>query len=76
MRVTRIWAKDAIRLHQQKGYLALNASDFEAKAAYVIGFYPHSLQHAGVFCVDKRQAIQARDRINRKLHKCRYTNKL
>jgi len=62
MTVTRIWAKHALRPHRLEGYLASNDPDFEAKAADVIGLYLHPPQHAAVFCVDEKTAIQALDR--------------
>ena len=40
----------------------LNDRDFEAKAADIIGLYLHPTQHAAVFCVDEKAAIQALDR--------------
>ncbi len=62
MTVTRIWAKHALKPHRLKGYLASNDPDFESKAADVIGLYLHPPQHAAVFCVDEKTAIQALDR--------------
>jgi hypothetical protein len=54
---------------------ASNVPDFEAKADDVIGLYLHPPQHAAVFCMDEKTTIQAFDRKDHKLHKCRYTNK-
>lgn len=62
MTVARIWAKHGIKPHQLQGYLSSNDPDFEAKAADVIGLYLHPPQHAAVFCVDDKTAIQALDR--------------
>ena len=62
MTVARIWAKHGIKPHRLEGYLASNDPDFEAKAADVIGLYLHPPQHAAVFCVDEKTAIQALDR--------------
>jgi len=62
MTVTRIWAKHALKPHRLEGYLASNDPDFEAKAADVIGLYWHPPQHAAVFCVDEKTAIQALNR--------------
>ena len=62
MTVTRLWAKHALRPHRLEGYRASNDPDFEAKAADVIGLYLHPPQHAAVFCVDEKTAIQALDR--------------
>jgi len=62
MTVTRIWAKHGITPHRLEGYLASNDPEFETKAADVIGLYLHPPQHAAVFCVDEKTAIQALDR--------------
>ncbi len=62
MTVTRIWAKHRIKPHRLEGYLASNDPDFETKAAEVIGLYLNPPQHAAVFSVDEKTAIQALDR--------------
>ena len=62
MTVARFWAKHGIKPHRLEGYLASNDPHFEAKAADVIGLYLHPPQHAAVFCVDEKTAIQALDR--------------
>jgi transposase len=41
-----------------------NDPQFEKKAADVIGLYLHPPQHAAVFCVDEKTAIQALDRLD------------
>lgn len=38
--------------------------DFETKAADIIGLYLNPPQHAAVFCVDEKTAIQAPDRLD------------
>jgi transposase len=62
MTVTRIWAKHGLKPHRREGYIASNDPDFETKAADVIGLYLNPPQHAAVFCVDEKTAIQALDR--------------
>jgi len=62
MTVARIWAKHGIKPHRLEGYLASNDPEFEAKAADVIGLYLNPPQHAAVFSVDEKTAIQALDR--------------
>lgn len=62
MAVARIWAKHGIKPHLLEGYLASNDPEFEAKAADVIGLYLNPPQHAAVFSVDEKTAIQALDR--------------
>ncbi|MCW8183145.1 IS630 family transposase, partial [Verminephrobacter eiseniae] len=62
MTVARIWAKHGLKPHRLEGYLASNDPDFETKAADVIGLYLNPPQHAAVFSVDEKTAIQALDR--------------
>lgn len=62
MTVSRIWAKHRIKPHRLAGYIASNDPDFETKAADVIGLYLNPPQHAAVFSVDEKTAIQALDR--------------
>ena len=42
--------------------MASNDPNFETKAAEIIGLYLNPPQHAAVFCVDEKTAIQALDR--------------
>src|ERR1700691_4157052 len=44
--------------------MASNDPDFENKAADIIGLYLHPPQHAAVFCLDEKTAIQALDRLD------------
>ena len=44
--------------------MASTDPDFERKAADVIGLYLNPPQHAAVFCVDEKSAIQALDRLD------------
>jgi transposase len=62
MMVARVWSKHALRPHRLDRYMASNDPDFESKAADVIGLYLNPPQHAAVFCVDEKTAIQALDR--------------
>jgi transposase len=62
MTVARIWAKHSLKPHRLEGYIASNDPDFETKAADIIGLYMNPPQHAAVFCVDEKTAIQALDR--------------
>jgi hypothetical protein len=48
-------------------YLTRNDPEFEQKAAAIIGLYLNPPQHAAVFCVDEKTAIQALDRKGRRL---------
>ena len=60
--IARVWRKHALRPHRCEGYLSSNDPDFETKAADIIGLYLRLPQHAVVFCVDEKGAIQALDR--------------
>lgn len=62
MRVARVWARAGLKPHRFERYMASNDSDFEAKAADVIGLYVNPPQHAIVFSLDEKTAIQALDR--------------
>jgi transposase len=62
MMIARVWRKHALRPHRLEGYMASNDPEFESKAAEIIGLYLHPPQHAAVFCVDEKTAIQALDR--------------
>jgi len=64
MLVTRAWKRANLKPHRIKRYMASNDPDFEAKAADVIGLYVNPPQHAVVFCVDEKTAIQALDRLD------------
>ena len=62
MMVARVWAKHGLKPHRLDRYMASSDPDFEAKAADIIGLYLNPPQHAAVFCVDEKTAIQALDR--------------
>ena len=62
MQVARAWANAGLQPHRMQRYVASNDPDFEAKALDVIGLYVNPPQHAVVFSVDEKTAIQALDR--------------
>jgi len=62
--VQRIWHKAGLKPHRLQRYMASNDPDFERKAADIIGLYLNPPQHAAVFCVDEKSAIQALDRLD------------
>lgn len=62
MVVARVWARAGIKPHRTSSYVASDDPDFEAKALDVIGLYINPPQHAIVFSVDEKTAIQALDR--------------
>src|SRR5262252_8780661 len=64
MMVARVWAKHDLKPHRLERYMASDDPDFERKAADVIGLSLHPPQHAAVFCVDEKTAIQALDRLD------------
>ena len=62
--VHRIWRTAGVKPHRLKRYMASDDPDFESKAADIIGLYLNPPQHAAVFCVDEKSAIQALDRLD------------
>ncbi len=63
--VQRIWHKAGLKPHRLQRYMASGDDpDFERKAADIIGLYLNPPQHAAVFCVDEKSAIQALDRLD------------
>src|SRR5437868_9239931 len=62
--VHRILSQARLQPHRLERYMASNDPDFESKAADNIGLYVDPPQHAAVFCVDEKTAIQALDRLN------------
>jgi len=62
MMVARTWQKAGLKPHRLDRYLASNDPDFETKAVDILGLYMNPPQHAAVFCVDEKTAIQALDR--------------
>ena len=65
--VHRVWQEAGLQPHRLERYMASNDPDFEHKAADIIGLYLDPPQHAAVFCVDEKTAIQALDRRDRVL---------
>jgi transposase len=62
MRVARAWERAGISPWRVESYVASNDPDFETKALDVIGLYINPPEHAIVFSVDEKTAIQALDR--------------
>ena len=62
--VQRVLAQANLKPHRLERYMASNDPQFESKAADIIGLYIHPPQHAAVFCVDEKSAIQALDRLD------------
>jgi len=64
MRVARVWRRARLKPHRVDRYILSDDPDFETKAADIIGLYMNPPQHAAVFCVDEKTAIQALDRLD------------
>jgi transposase len=62
--VQRVWAQARLKPHRLDRYMASNDPLFEQKVADIIGLYMNPPQHAAVFCVDEKTAIQALDRLD------------
>lgn len=62
--VAAVWTRAGLKPHRMERYMASNDPEFETKAADVIGLYLNPPQHAAVFCVDEKTAIQALDRLD------------
>ena len=61
MTVSRVWARHGLQPHRLRRYMLSEDPDFEKKAADIIGLYLNPPDHAAVFCVDEKTAIQALD---------------
>jgi transposase len=62
--VQRVLSQAKLKPHRLDRYMASNDPQFEEKAADIIGLYMNPPQHAAVFCVDEKSAIQALDRLD------------
>jgi len=60
----RVWAQARLKPHRLDRSMASDDPEFESKAADIIGLYLNPPQHAAVFCVDEKTAIQALDRLD------------
>jgi len=65
--VADVWKRHGLQPHRLERYKASPDPDFETKAADIIGLYLEPPQHAVVFCVDEKTAIQALDRTDARL---------
>lgn len=62
--VQRVWQRAGLKPHRLERYMASDDPDFERKATDILGLYLNPPQHAAVFCVDEKSAIQALDRLD------------
>jgi transposase len=60
--VLRVWQRAGLKPHRLPRYVASADPDFEQKAADILGLYLNPPDHAAVFCLDEKTAIQALDR--------------
>src|SRR6202166_2933603 len=62
--VHRVWQEAGLQPHRLERYMASDDPEFESKAADILGLYLYPPQHAVVFCIDEKTAIQALDRLD------------
>src|SRR5262252_9000920 len=62
--VAKAWRRARLQPHRFERYMHSDDPNFEPKAADVIGLYVHPPDHAAVFAVDEKTAIQALDRLD------------
>jgi transposase len=62
--VAKAWHRAGLQPHRLERYMQSDDPDFEAKAADVLGLYLNPPDHAAVFAVDEKTAIQALDRLD------------
>jgi transposase len=65
--IRQVWREADLKPHRLERYMASDDPQFEHKAAQILGLYLNPPQHAAVFCVDEKSAIQALDRLDRRL---------
>lgn len=65
--IRQVWREAELKPLRLDRYMASDDPQFEQKAAQIIGLYLNPPQHAAVFCVDEKSAIQALDRLDRRL---------
>jgi transposase len=64
MLVARVWRRAGLQPHRFGRYMLSDDPRFEEKAADVIGLYLNPPEHAAVFALDEKTAIQALDRLD------------
>src|SRR5918995_3098750 len=62
--VARVWRRAGLQPHRFERYMLSDDPEFEQKAADVLGLYLNPPEHAVVFAVDEKTAIQALDRLD------------
>jgi DNA-binding LacI/PurR family transcriptional regulator len=64
MPVVRVWARAGVKPRRMKRYMTSDDPELETKAADAIALYLNPPQHAAIFCVDEKTAVQAIDRLD------------
>jgi transposase len=62
--VATVWQRARLKPHRLDRYTRSTDPDFEPKAADVLGLYLNPPQHAAIFSLDEKTAIQALDRLD------------
>ena len=62
--IAKVWRRAGLHPHRLERYMLSDDPDFEQKAADVLGLYLTPPEHAVVFAVDEKTAIQALDRLD------------
>jgi transposase len=62
--VATVWQRARLKPQRLDRYTRSNDPDFEPKAADVLGLYVNPPQHAAIFSLDEKTAIQALDRLD------------
>jgi len=62
--IAQVWRRAGLQPHRLERYMLSDDPDFEQKAADVLGLYLNPPEHAVVFAVDEKTAIQALDRLD------------
>src|SRR6476659_10867583 len=61
--IAQVWRRAGLQPHRFERYMLSDDPEFERKAADVLGLYLNPPQHAAIFAVDEKTAIQALDRL-------------
>ena len=62
--IAQVWRRAGLQPHRLERYMLSDDPDFEQKTADVLGLYLTPPEHAVVFAVDEKTAIQALDRLD------------
>src|SRR4029077_6273403 len=62
--VAKVWSRAGLKPHRMARYMPSDYPDFDMRAADLLGLYLNPPEHAAVFCLDEKTAIQALDRLD------------